>query len=225
MSKGKLIVIDGGDGSGKATQAELLIQYLQKKGIKTKYMDFPRYETFYGQVVGRFLRGEFGDINSVSPYLASLAYAADRATAREEMNEFLNQGGIIISNRYATSNMAHQGAKFKDPTEKKAYMDWDYELEYEINKLPKEDLVIYLHVPWKIGAELTEKKAARSYLKGAALDIHEKDLNHRALVEKTYLDLANSSSHWKTIECVKEGTLLTIESIHQQIVELVEKII
>ena len=117
--KGKLIVIDGGDGSGKATQSEMLIAYLKKSGNKVKYVDYPRYYTsFHGNVVARFLRGEFGKLDEVSPYLSALAYAVDRAGTKEELDDWLASGGIVISNRYATSSMAHQGAKMPH---KKAY--------------------------------------------------------------------------------------------------------
>ncbi len=120
--KGKLIVIDGGDGSGKTTQANLLVDYLKKRGFKVKYYDFPRYySSFHGKLVGRFLAGEFGSLDSVSPYLASLAYALDRASVKEEMEEWLAKGGIIICNRYVTSSMAHQSARLPEKERKKIY--------------------------------------------------------------------------------------------------------
>lgn len=214
--KGKLIVIDGGDGSGKATQSELLITYLKNKDVKVKYMDFPRYYTsFHGRVVGRFLSGEFGGLEVVSPYLASLAYALDRASAKEEMDEWLISGGTIISNRYATSNMAHQGARL--PAEKrKEFIDWIDELEYKVHKIPREDIVVYLYVPWKIGYELTKKKTDRKYLAGA-LDIQEVDLSHRQEAEKMYLSLAKSRPNWVIINCVKDGVILSKEAIQTMV--------
>lgn len=156
--RGKLIVLDGGDGSGKTTQTELLVQYLSVKGVRVKSFDFPRYySSFHGKVAGRFLAGEFGNVNQVSPYLASLAYALDRASAKDEMDRWLSTGGVIVSNRYATSNMAHQGARLPEK-ERKEFLDWIDELEYKVHKIPREDIVIYLHVPWKVGMELTKKK-------------------------------------------------------------------
>ena len=217
--KGKLIVIDGGDGSGKATQAKLLLEYLKKKKIKVKYVDFPQYySSFYGKTVAMFLRGEFGALNSVSPYLASLAYASDRASVKEEMEEFLEGGGVIIANRYATSNMAHQAARIADKKERESYLKWVYELEYKINKIPREDMVIYLYVPWKIGYALTKSKAGRNkYLNGKALDIAEADTKHRQDAEKMYLTLAKKYLHWEKIDCFENGVLLPIEVIHQKI--------
>jgi dTMP kinase len=217
--KGKLIVIDGGDGSGKATQSELLSAYLKKRGEHVKYMDFPRYyRSFHGRVVGRFLTGEFGTLDAVSPYLASLAYALDRASAKDEMDTWLSKGGIILSNRYATSSMAHQAAKL--PEEKRRdFIAWLDEMEYKVHKIPREDVVIYLYVPWKIGYGLTLKKESRNYMKGK-LDIAESDMNHRKVTEAMYLKLAKERKNWILIPCVsKDGILLSKEIIHQAIVK------
>jgi dTMP kinase len=220
---GKLIVIDGGDGSGKATQSEMLIESLRKKGYRVKYMDFPRYYTsFHGKVVGRFLSGEFGSLDQVSPYLASLAYALDRASAKEEMDDWLSTGGILLCNRYATSSMAHQAAKLP-PEKRQAFIDWVDEMEYKVHKIPREDIVVYLYVPWKIGYELTLKKSDRGYLKGK-LDIAEADVQHRIESEAMYLDLAKNRSNWTKISCVSsKKTLYDKEKIHEDVVKALKK--
>lgn len=221
--KGKLIVIDGGDGSGKTTQAQLLVEYLKKQKIPVKYMDFPQYyHSFHGKIVAKFLRGEFGKMEEVSPYLISLAYALDRASVKNEMYDFLERGGYIIANRYTTSNMAHQGAKFEVEKERKDFLKWLYELEYKVHKLPKENLVVYLYVPWQAGLELTSKKSTRNYLKGQTQDIAEKDLKHRVNSEKMYLDLAKKYKHWHKIDCVIEGNILPIDTIHHKIISLLQ---
>ena len=220
---GKLIVIDGGDGSGKTTQAELLLKFLNNKKITVRYYDFPRYySSFHGKFVGRFLSGEFGMLNQVSPYLASLAYALDRASVREEMDEYLKQGGFIICNRYVTSSMAHQGSRMVKQEQKK-FIEWLDELEYKQHKMPRPDLVVYRYVPWKIGLELTAKKAGkRKYIKG--LDIAEKDLKHRIESEKMYFFLAKTEKNWLTINCVdKNEKLLSKEEIHKKVVEAIKK--
>lgn len=218
--KGKLIVIDGGDGSGKTTQAELLVVYLKSKNIPVKYVDFPQYyKSFHGKTVGKFLKGEFGNIDEVSPYLASLAYALDRASIKREMDEFLALGGYIVANRYATSNMAHQSAKLADKKEQNDFLKWVYELEYKVHKIPKENLVIYLHVPYLFAAELAKKRALQTKKE---LDIHEKSMEHQKKSEEMYLLLAKKYKHWKTIECVKNGMMLPVEEIQKQIVELVK---
>ena len=217
--KGKLIVIDGGDGSGKTTQAKLLIDYLRTNHYPVKYVDFPRYYTsFHGRTVGKFLRGEFGTLDQVSPYLASLAYALDRASMKTEMEEFLNKGGFIIANRYATSNMAHQGAKFTDKKKRDEYLKWVYELEYKVHKIPKEDLVVYLYVPWQIGLILTENKGSRDYLKGKGADIAEADIEHRVNSEKMYLELTSKNKNWVTIDCISSGKLLPPHQIHEAVI-------
>jgi dTMP kinase len=214
--KGKLIVIDGGDGSGKTTQSELLIDHLTKSGHKVKYMDFPRYyRSFHGRVVGRFLNGEFGSLDRVSPYLSALAYAVDRAGTKEEIDAWLSQGGILVCNRYATSSMAHQGARL--PKEKQdEFIQWLDELEYKVHKIPREDVVIYLYVQWKIGYKLTLLKKERKYVNGQ-LDIAEKDMNHRRQSEDLYLRLARERKNWITIDCVENGKILPKEVIHQKI--------
>lgn len=211
--KGKLIVVDGGDGSGKTTQAKMLVDYLKRKQIPVKYVDFPQYKrSFHGKTVGKFLKGEFGSINEVSPYLASLAYALDRASVKREMDEFLAQGGVIVANRYATSSMAHQAAKFTSEKERAEFLKWIYELEYKVHKIPKENLVIYLHVPFVFAQELVRK---RSDQKGIPQDIAEKSSEHQKASEEMYVQLAKKYRHWKTIECVVNNKLLDKASIHQ----------
>lgn len=221
--RGKLIVIDGGDGSGKTTQSELLMAYLREHNVPVKGFDFPRYyRSFHGKMVGRFLAGEFGKLDDVSPYLASLAYALDRAAAKEEMDTWLSHGGTIISNRYATSNMAHQGARLPED-QRKDFLDWIDELEYKVHKIPREDIVIYLHVPWAMGMELTGKKGERGYLNGKKADIAEADLSHRQEAEKMYLALAKKRRHWVLIECVENGIMLSKETIHAKILDVLRQ--
>jgi len=221
--KGKLIVIDGGDGSGKATQSAMLKEYLESKGTKVKYMDFPRYySSFHGKVVGRFLTGEFGSLDSVSPYLAALAYALDRAAAKEEMDGWLTHGGTLLSNRYATSSMAHQAAKLPEG-KRKEFISWLDEMEYKVHKIPREDVVVYLYVPWKIGYELTLKKEERKYAKGK-LDIAEADIKHRIESEGMYLRLAKERKNWIKIDCIdKNGTILPKEVIHAHIIKALQE--
>jgi len=215
--RGKLIVIDGGDGSGKTTQAEMLISDLAKEGVPVKGMDFPRYySSFHGEIVGRFLAGEFGKLNDVSPYLASLAYALDRASAKEEMDAWLSHGGVIVCNRYATSNMAHQGARLPED-KRKEFLSWIDELEYKVHRIPREDIVIYLHVPWEAGVELTKKKGQRGYVNGDRPDIAEADVAHRKEAEHMYLTLARKRNNWVLIECAENGKILSKEVIHEKI--------
>lgn len=216
--KGKLIVVDGGDGSGKTTQAHLLMEYLKKHTMLAKYMDFPQYySSFHGKTVARFLRGEFGTLDQVSPYLAALAFAVDRASVKNEMDDFLKKGGYIIANRYATSSMAHQAAKFMQKNDQEEFLKWEYEMEYKVHKIPKEDIVIYLYVPWQYGISLTKKKGNRAYLQGKSEDIHESNLSYRQAVESMYLALVRRYPHWVMITCVEDNKVLSPQAIHKKI--------
>jgi dTMP kinase len=225
--RGKFIVIDGADGSGKSTQAQLLAETLKEKQLPVKYIKFPRYDAFHGKTVAQFLRGEFGDIKQVSPYLASITYALDRVSIKKEIEDFLNIGGYVVTDRYASSNMAHQGAKFKDEEQKAKFLQWLHELEYDVLEIAKEDLVIYLDVPWKISQSLTEARKKtdkeKAYLKGKDKDIHEANLEHIQLADKMYKTLVKENKHWERIQCVKDEKLLPINVIHDKILALLEK--
>jgi len=211
---GKLIIIEGGDGSGKATQTKLLVEYLRSRNIPIETLSFPRYSnSFYGTLVGRFLAGEFGSLESVSPYLASIPYALDRLDAREDIRKWLEEGKIVIIDRYVPSSLAHQAAKVA-PDEQHKLVQWLEDMEYEENKLPRPDLVIYLHVPVNLALSLLEKKAkVREYTTG--VDIAE-NKSHQEKAEEMFLKLANEKG-WTQIECMKDGSLLSIDEIHTQL--------
>ncbi|MFO0703535.1 MAG: hypothetical protein U0525_02305 [Patescibacteria group bacterium] len=218
-SKGKFIVIDGGDGSGKATQAKLLIDYLKKNKIRVKYFDFPQYEKYFGKLAGRFLAGEFGSLDEVSPYLASLTYALDRWSESNNISNWLNSGGWIVSNRYTSSSLAHQTAKFKTKSKQNEFYDWATKLEYKELGLPKEDVVIYLQVTPTVARKLTAKKSQRIYIK-KKMDIAEKNLKHQIDSAKMYLKLSKMNNHWEVINCMaKDKSILPIASIHEMIVQ------
>lgn len=222
--KGKLIVMDGGDGSGKTVQTNLLMKYLVEKKIPAKYVNFPQYyNSFHGKTVARFLRGEFGTIDHVSPYLASLTYALDRASIKNEMDDFLHKGGYIVANRYVGSNMAHQGCKIKDEKKREEYLVWEYDLEYKVNKIPKENIVLYLYVPYCIGAQLSLKKKGRKYLRNMT-DIHENDVQHQIVVENMYHALCKRYKHWFKVDCIDlKNNLLSPSAIHQKIIKVLHQ--
>ncbi len=219
--RGKLIVIDGTDGSGKTTQAKLLVDYLRKHHYRAKYIDFPRYySSFHGKMVGRYLRGDFGRLSDVNPYLASLTYALDRLTAREELEDWLRSGYIVVANRYTSSNMAHQTSRVKK-SERKKFLKWLIEMEYKVHKLPQENITIFLHVPVAIGQKLVDKKGARGYLAGHKRDLHEASLKHLKGAEKMYLYLSKKFKHWAKIECLdKKGAILSRQKIHREIIKI-----
>lgn len=222
--KGKLIVIDGTDGSGKGTQTQLLLDYLEKKEVTHKFIDFPRYYTsFHGKMVGRYLAGEFGSLDSASPYLSSLFYAMDRLTARDEIVDWLEEGNLVVANRYTTSSMAFQTARV-EKAQQQEFINWLYAMEYKEHKLPKEDLVIFLYVPVEISQKLIEKKDARAYTKGRKKDINEANVQYQKDVLNLYLELARKYKHWVVIECVDaQGELYPVETIHKKILSVLKE--
>lgn len=224
IKKGKFIVIEGVDGSGKETQAKLLIKKLQDRGFKIKVMDFPQYgKTLFGDMVGKFLKGEYGSLKDVNPYLASLTYAGDRWQAKDEINDYLKKGYVVVSNRYALSNMGHQGSKLFGK-QRKDLLNFLEKLEYEIYDIPREDLDVILDVPAKIGKELILKKTARKYLgERRRRDIHEANVNYQEVTRKVYLGLLKRHPYIKKVDCSKRGKLLSIEEIHNRVWNVVSK--
>lgn len=223
-SKGKLIVIDGTDGSGKATQSKLLVKALKKKGKTVRHIEFPRYySSFHGKVVGRFLKGDFGQMSEVSPYLISLVYAMDRLTARKQIQDWLEAGDVVIADRYTSASMAHQTARVP-VKERKKFLRWVEEMEYKQHKIPREDLVLFLHVPVEVSQKLVDKKSERKYVKGKKKDIAEANVNHQSEALKVYLQLAKAKKHWEKVDCVdKKNKLMSIDDIHKKIMKVLKK--
>lgn len=218
--KGFFLVIDGTDGSGKATQIDLMKIALTNLKVSHEIIDFPRYEdNLYGKLVGRYLKGEFGGLDQVSPYLASLAYAGDRMLAEPLMKKWLQQNKLVISNRYVPSSKAHQSAKLPKK-EQASFMQWLDELEYRTNGIPREELVIFLYVPPQIGQKLVEQKESRSYMGGKGKDIHESNLQYQIDSSKLYLQQAKKEKHWVVIKCTKKGQMRSREEIHAEIMQV-----
>ncbi len=213
---GKLIVFEGQDGSGKTTQLSLLAKYLKKQKVPIFTFDFPQYwKTFHGRFIGRYLSGEFGDLDTVNPYLISLAYALDRATAKKEMSKYLRNGYTILADRYVASSLAHHSARLEIKNRTK-FINWLKELEYKENKMPKEDVVIFLYIPVEISWRLLAGRERKK-------DIHEKNKTYQEEVEKVYLQFSRNNKNWLKITCVKNGQLRTKEDIHREIVKNLKK--
>lgn len=216
MKKGKFIVIDGTDGSGKATQTKLLISRLGKNKQKVKTIDFPQYENnFFGKMVGRYLSGEFGSSSEVSPYLASVLYAADRFETKQKIEKWLKEGCVVIADRYASSNQIHQGGKISDNKERKDFLNWLEDMEYGVFKIPRPDAIIYLDVPIEFSLQLLQNKSAqdkKKYLKGKK-DIHENDLKHMQDARSSAIKLIQKNNNWTKINCVKNKKLMSIEEV------------
>lgn len=204
--RGKLIVIEGTDGSGKATQTKLLAERLVREGYSVKTINFPQYGKKSAKLVEDYLAGKFGRLDEVSPYDASKYYAEDRKEAAPQIKKWLEEGHIVIANRYQQSNKGHQASKIKDPAERKRFMGWIDDLEYNQNKIPEADKVIFLHVPVEMAQGLITTRGNRK-------DIHEANLEHLKNTKKTYMEITEKEG-WLVIECVKKGSLMPKEEIH-----------
>ncbi len=219
--KGIFIMIEGTDGSGKATQTDLLVEKLQKEGRGVKQISFPQYGERSAVMVEDYLNGKFGSADEVGPKTASLFYAIDRYAGAPKIREWLEQGNIVIANRYVASNMGHQGGKIKDEEKMKEYFAWEYDLEYNILNIPKPDVNIILHVTPEISQQLVDKKEEREYLQGKKRDIHEDDLDHLYAAEQAYLKINEIYPEFTMIECVEDGKILSLENIHNQVWEII----
>lgn len=216
--RGKLIVLDGGDGSGKTVQTDLLIGRFQKEGQPAQTVSYPRYHTPTGALVKSYLNGAFGPPMEVGAKQASIFYAMDRwASMREGDLAPLEQGINMVANRYAASNMAHQGSKIVDPAERTAFFRWNDALEHAVYGIPRPDLNVILHVPADISISLIDGR-------GNAKDGHE-NVEHLRRAEATYLELARSFPNFALIECVQDGVLLSREDIHELVWAEVSKVL
>lgn len=226
--QGKFITIDGIDGSGKKTQAEALIEKLKNEGYGVKMIDFPQYENnFFGKFIGECLAGKHGDFAKLDPKIASVLYAADRFESSERIKKWLEEGNIVIADRYANSNRIHQGGKIFDPEKIKKFLDWLEKMEFEIFKIPKPDAIIYLNVPLEMSLALLkngEAKKRKAYLEGNA-DAHESDPEHLINAKRSALELVKENDNWIDIRCDKNGKLMDIDEISEIIWEEVKKII
>jgi len=218
---GKFIVIDGTDGSGKATQLKLLADKLKEMGYEIETADFPQYGKKSAGLVEEYLNGNYGTAEEVGPFRASIFYAVDRYDASFKIREWLQAGKIVIANRYVTANMGHQGGKIMDEQERQKYFNWLYDLEYKIFAIPQPDTNIILHVSAEIGQKLVDQKGQREYVGGQKRDIHEADINHLKMAEKVYLQIANIFPNFELIECVKDGAIMTREEIHEKVLKAV----
>jgi dTMP kinase len=216
--KGQLIVLEGNDGSGKTTQLKLLLHYLKNEKISYHSFDFPQYQrTFFGRFIGKFLRGELGDPGKLNPYLISLPFAADRWQAKEMINKALCTKKIVLCNRYASSNLAYQVSR-AEPKLRYGLYRWLNALEYKQLAIAKEDVVLFLYVPYTISMELIKLKKERQYLRGRKLDIYESNPDLLKKVDETYLWLLQKNSHWHRIDCVSNKQMLSKEQIHKKII-------
>lgn len=219
----RFVVIEGLDGSGKSTQLELLKEYLDKEGVKYKYLHFPRLEEgLYGKMVARFLRGELGSIDQVHPYLVALLFAGDRQEAAPIIRGWMDEGSLVIVDRYVYSNIAFQCAKLSDPAERAELRDWILDLEFVKHELPRPDLNLLLHVPESFTRKKLGSKRSgddRAYLRGER-DIHEESIDFQARVKEEYLDLQKHVTDLELIDCsLDNGEMKDPGTISGQIIQ------
>lgn len=212
------IVIEGLDGAGKSTQVALVQRMLEQRGLRWEYLHFPRFSApFYGELIARFLRGELGGVGDVDPQIVALLYAGDRADASTEIRRWIEEGKVVIVDRYVLSNVAYQCAKIEDEAKKEELKQWILNLEYGYNKIVKPDLTLFLDVPFRFTAEkLTEVREGddRQYLNGK-VDIHEASLALQERVRAMYL--AHSDPAYRIVECGDNDRMLPIEIISEKI--------
>lgn len=209
--RGLLIVLEGSDGSGKATQLNLLGERLKAAGYDIETFDFPQYENESSYFVRQYLNGDYGPAGEISPYTASIFYALDRYQASKNIKRALDAGKIVLCNRYVGANMAHQGGKFADQAEQRGFFVWADNFEFELLKIPRPDLNLFLRVPADVSFKLISERARKS---GKELDEHERDRNHLKQALKTYDTLCQLfPKDFIAIECTKDGELQSIPQI------------
>jgi len=232
MKKGKFFVFEGIDGCGKSTQTKLLAEYLKKKSYKVEKIDFPQHGEKSSGLVDEYLTGKYGEAKEVGPYIASIFYACDRYDASFKIKKWLKEGKIVISDRYLVSNIGHQGGKIKNKKEWKKYINWLYNLEYGLFKIPKPDYTFILKTSpefsLKLAHRITDKdkqNRRKAYLGSSKKqDIHEKDKSHLFNALNSFLTAAKEFPRdFKIIECLDNGELLTPEIINQKIIKIINK--
>jgi dTMP kinase len=200
-SPGKLIAIEGIDGSGKRTQVDLLEKALVAAGHAVFSTGFPQYDSWFGKMVGQFLNGDFGVLETVDPHFSALLYAGDRFEAKFRLETALKLGNIVLADRYIGSNLAHQTAR-APAADRTAFVSWIEHLEYNIYNLPRETMVLYLRVPPRQAQELVARKSARSYTR-VKQDLQEASLRHLEDASAMY-DQLSRRPNWATIPCFDE---------------------
>ena len=221
---GKLIVIDGTDGSGKATQTKILVERLRREGHEVEVADFPQYGQKSAGMVEEYLNGRFGDATVVGPHRASIFYAIDRYAASFQIKKWLEEDKIVVCNRYVSSNMGHQAGKIKNKEELDEFLEWLENLEFNVFQIPKPDKVLLLYLPPGIGQQLVDKKGYRDYISGKKRDIHEADIHHLKDAAEAYLYVSNKYG-WDVINCAPEGNLRTIDNISEEIWQKISRIL
>ena len=222
-----LIVLEGLDGAGKSTQVKMLDAFLQSAGRKTKFLHFPRYEApIYGDLIARFLRGDFGDNDTVHPQLVALLYSLDRIDAAPTIKEWLDDGYCVILDRYVYSNIAFQCAKLPDEKQSELLREWIFNFEYKVSGIPEPDFNIFLDVPIVfIDRQLKHNRSGsdRDYLEGKS-DIHESSIEFQKKVREIYLRQYELDSNFIRIDCAgADGDILPARTIFNKLKQIISQ--
>lgn len=222
--KGKLVIIEGGDGSGKATQTDLLVRRLRQEGRQVRSVSFPDYDSESSALVKMYLRGDFGtDADAVNPYAASAFYAVDRfASYQMQWKRFLQDGGIVVADRYTTSNMLYQMIKIESQEAQHAYLDWLWDFEFVKLGLPVPDAVVLLDVPLTVTEQLMAKRQGKTG--GTTGDIHEGNEGFLRKCHNAYDVLARRYG-WLRVSCAQEGQMRPAGAIHDDVYQLVQAVL
>lgn len=223
--KGRLIVIDGGDGAGKATQVRLLVERLMADGHVVETLDFPRYtENTFGKLLRECLDGHRGDFMQVDARVASALYAADRYETKPRIIEWLEAGKVVVLDRYVSANMMHQGAKIHDKKELESFLEWLDHMEHEVFRIPRPDMIVYLEVPHDVRAKLKAQAVAEEkHGKEVKLDLAEADADHQRKAEERAQEIVASRNEWQKVSCATNDGLRTREEIHEEIYDNLKK--
>ncbi len=228
LKKGKLIVIDGTDGSGKATQVDLLTNRLKNDGYEVRVVDFPEYyKSFFGAFVGQCLSEESFNFINVHPKIASVVFAAGRFEAKDKIDTWLKKGYVVIANRYATANQIHQGGKISNIKKRQDFIRWLDDMEYGVFGIPRPNVVFYLSLSISFVSKLLEERnrnSNRAYL-GKKKDVYEKDLNFMKNSIKSAMWLADNQPNWCKINCISKNKLRSREDISDEVYREVKKIL
>jgi dTMP kinase len=222
------IALEGLDGAGKSTQIKLLENYFASKNIRNKYLHFPRFDApFFGEMIAKFLRGDFGKIDDVNPYIVALLFAEDRHDAAQLIREWLNQNYTVIVDRYVYSNIGYQCAKLANAADRTALRKWIVELEFNYFKIPKPDISIFLDVPFAFTVnKLNETRDGndRDYLQGKQ-DIHEINIELQRRVREIYIEQQAEDKNFKIVNCtLQTGEMLAPQQIFEQIIKNISNI-
>ena len=220
--KGKLIIIEGADGAGKTTQVKLLRQKLVALKRPSYFFHFPDYQSFFGKQIKDYLDGKYGALKEVDPHFTALLYSLDRQEKKEKFQNLLNNGKIIICDRYTLSGFAYQGAAVKNSRQRQQFRKWHEQLEWQILEILKPDQVIYLHLPVNAASQNINGRNRQQKTKR---DIHERDLQYQLAVQKEMVYHINRRKNWWLVNCVEKGRFLSPIEIHAKIWNKINKIV